>query len=141
MKDPQLLAAIRFAAWTLMLAKALFVFHIWRFIDVHRPLREQIPWFERGLSGVLVGMIIMPLGWALHQFYWWLVEVARRVGNARVRQWMFEHDLITVVPYFVVYLGIIVMFSGWLEYHVGRWWPVVGGGVVAALIGLGTHAG
>jgi hypothetical protein len=34
-----------------------------------------------------------------------------------------------------------MMFSGWLEYRVGRWWPVVGGGAVAALIGIGTHAG
>lgn len=133
-----LVLAVRFTAWTLMLAKALFVLNIMRTIDQNRPIRDQIPWFRDHLLIVLSGMVLMPCGWFLHQIWWWIAEKGRHGSDGgRVFNWLLAHSEWTAAFYVITFAGVILMFSGWLHVIFGYYWPFAGIAAVAVLMAIG----
>lgn len=136
MTDPEIVAAFRFAAWALMLAQVLLIVNVCR-IDMGRPIRDQIAWFQPYLPQILCGLLLTSVGWTMHQFYWWLAELAKAAGRLDINSWFSSASLITTVFFTIVYAGVVLIFAGWLAQYVGRWWPLAGLGVVVMLLAIG----
>lgn len=138
MDRSQVLAAFRFAAWALMAAKAMLAGYIWRSCRMDMSIGEQLPWYDASRSNIFAGMTLMPAGWAVHQIYWWIHELATVRGDADVAAIMERNAIYTVVVYCVIFYGCILIFSGWLRHVFDGYWLAVGVGFVVALVFLGA---
>ena len=136
MTDPQIIAAFRFAAWALMLAQAMLIANLCR-IDMSRPIRDQVAWFQPYVRNFLYGLFLTSAGWTMHQFYWWLAELAKAAGRLDINKWFGASSIITAGFFVVIYVGVVLIFSGWLTQYVGRWWPLAGFSVVVLLLAIG----
>jgi len=138
MTDREIVAAVRFTAWALMLAKVMIIANVVLRYDMTKPLRAQIAWLDSHLSVVLWGLVLTSGGWTLHQFYWWLAEVAGTAGRVDLRRAFGAWSIITVSFYMIVFAGVVMTTSGWLSQYFGRWWPAAGAAIVSGLLIVGA---
>lgn len=133
-----IVAATRFTAWALMLAKTLIVANVYFKCDLSRPIRDQLAWFDERRSTILLGFVLTSFGWTLHQFYWWLAEIAGAAGRGDIRNIFLHWSIITVAFYAVIFIGVVLILSGWLHQYAGRYWPAAGAAIIAALLIVGA---
>lgn len=133
MTHNELLAAVRFAAWVLEASVAVIAIH-YVYLVMHRGYRLG----DRGRVMVGIGISIKAAGWALHQHYWWLWEMAIVRGSIGVRDALEHASLVTVLAYLMIFAGEALVVSPWLWLMFGRRWHVAAATGTMALLAIGV---
>lgn len=138
MTEAELIAAVRFTALSLMAAKGMLALNIAVHIDSGKTIAEQFPWFHRSRRRVFCGMTLVSFAWAIHQAYWWLWQLGVVYNHTELQAVLQSTTTIIVAMYAMIFVGCVLVMSGWLESRVGRWWPAVAVASVCGLLALGA---
>lgn len=135
MTSEELVASLRFGALALLCMMVIVITHSlkWRYQwDVFVP--------EYPLRAAWLGVAIHSLGWAIHQAYWWLWQMARVQEDAHVEAFLASHSEWTLIPYALILVGAAVALAPYLQRHFGRSWPWASAILIASVVGAGYLA-
>ena len=151
MSNDQLLEAVRFAAWALGFSVGTVAIHYaaaarraggYRWRDLLQPsssLHDHgYRLGEYGKGRVALGLAAMTYGWALHQAYWWVWQVAISRQFVELKGALEAAALCTTAAYVMMYVGCGLMISPYTQRVAGRWWLAMSAGVVVGLLGIGA---
>lgn len=121
MTGPEVVAAVRFVAWSLEFACSLVVAHyvvsLIRWPDYRLGNRTRVR--------VSVGLGIKCCGWGLHQLYWWAWQMAMLRGRQDLKMAMEAWAEVTLIAYALVFVGESLVLSPYAQHLAGRWWPLL----------------